>query len=318
MSIEDVEYGFTGLAEEDCSAFEAMARAVQTYQRDRCPVYARFGLNYLPVAAFKHAAVSTFAPEEAERVFKSSGTGRALQSVHYVRRLEVYRRSVCRHFEAAVGHGPYTLLAHLPGYAQQGAYSSLVCMMNILIQTYGTSNSGFISNDPDMLGHDIANSEDPILLFGAAFGLLNLAEEGQWHLPPGARIIETGGMKTYRREITRAELHSRLAAGFGVPESNVWSEYGMCELLSQAYTRGGAVFYPPPWMRVTVVHPDDPDRPITEGTPGVLAVIDLANLYTVSAILTEDLGVQRGRGFEVLGRLPGSGLRGCNFLLETS
>ncbi len=317
MSIEDVEAGFTSLGAEDVSAFETMSHVVQAYQREHCPAYARFGLDYLPVAAFKHVSLTTFVPDQAERVFKSSGTGRTKQSVHYVRCLKVYERAVCTHFERAIGCGPFVLLAHLPGYMQHREQSSLICMLDILIRKYGTDGSGFFLNDPGLLARAITHSKAPILLFGSAFGLLNRAEENIWALPPGARIIETGGVKTYRQEISRGDLHAKLAAGFKIPERNVLSEYGMCELLSQAYTRGGLEFYPPPWMRVHVMDPDRPERPVPEGTLGVLAFFDLANLYTVSGLLTEDLGVQRGAGFEVVGRLSGSALRGCNFLLET-
>lgn len=309
MTTADIEVQFTELGSASGASFTAMERVLEAYQRQHCVVYQRFGYKYLPVAAFKHAEVTTFPAAEAECVFKSSATGGALRSRHFVRRMAVYEASVCAAFKAVFGEGPYQIWAHLPGYATA---SSLVCMMKILMRKYGTGGSQFFLSKglPN-----IADAGAPILLFGAAFGLLDLADTGPRHLPKDARIIETGGMKTHRRAITRSELHARLAAGFGIDEQRVWSEYGMCELMSQAYAQGGPIYKSPPWMRVRIVDPEAPDRVMPDGKPGLLAITDLANLYTVSSILTEDLGVSRGGGFEVLGRFPGSAMRGCNFLI---
>lgn len=321
MTIEDVARHFTKLTSDRSDQFEAMVGVVHGFQQAHNPIYGRYCKyqKYLPVAAFKHAAVTCFPPEEAEQVFESSGTGRTTPSRHYVRRLAVYERSVRVHFEAVFGKGPFTLIAHLPHYADKGKRSSLLYMVDCLMRHYGDEHSGFFLEDRTTLARAVAHSRaegTPLLLFGAAFGLLDLIEQEAVVLPKWAQVIETGGMKTYRREISRADLHSRLAAGFGVSEAQVWSEYGMCELMSQAYTRGGPVFFPPPWMRVHILDPEQPERVLPEGHPGVLAVLDLANLYSVSAILTEDRAVRRGDGFEVLGRLSQAELRGCNFLLE--
>ena len=121
-------------------------------------------------------------------------------------------------------------------------------------------------------------------------------------------------MKTHRREITRATLYRRLREGFG--DASVRSEYGMCELLSSCYSRGDGIFHPPPWMRFRVVDPACPFESLEEGREGALAVLDLANVYSASAVLTQDRAVRRGDGFEVLGRLEHAELRGCNFLLD--
>ena len=309
MTVAEIEARFTGLNRGD-SSFAEIEQVLETYQRTYCEVYRRFGEKHLPVSAFKHAEIATFPVSEAEQVFMSSATGSGLRSRHFVRRLAVYEASVCAAFEAVFGKGPYTIWAHLPGYSTE---SSLVCMLKILIQRYGNERSQFflaseLPGNPD--------SASPLVLFGAAFGLLALIEAGPWQLPQSTRIVETGGMKTHQHEITRRELHTRLAEGFGVQKNQVWSEYGMCELLSQAYAEGGPVYMPPPWMRVRVVDPYDPKQILPDGQPGLLAITDLANIHTVSSILTEDLGVSHGEGFEVLGRFPGSALRGCNFLLE--
>ena len=324
MTIEEVARHFTELTLDRPDRFEEMAGAVYAFQRAHNRVYGLYCTNqhipYLPVEAFKRAALTCFPSEEAECVFESSGTGQSVSSKHYVRRLAVYEKAVGVHFEAVFGTGPFTLAAHLPHYAERGQASSLLYMVDYLIRRYGDDHSGFFLDDRTLLERAVAHSRaeaTPLLLFGAAFGLLDLIEDADVPLPATARVMETGGMKTYRRAISRGELHRRLAEGFGVPETQVWSEYGMCELMSQCYTRGGPVFFPPPWMRFRIVDPEHPDREMPEGRPGVLAVFDLANLYSVSALLTEDRAVRRGEGFEVLGRFSQAELRGCNFLVES-
>ncbi len=302
--------------------FDEWAEAVFRFQKEKSSVYGRYcklKKRWLPVEAFKHAPVTTFPPEEAERVFESSGTGQGVPSKHHVRSVAHYERVAAAHFARVFGEGPFTFVAHLPQYAAQGEKSSLVCMVEALLRRYGDAESGFFLDDRAFLENAICHSRaagTPFVLFGAAFGLLDLVEEEPIRLPASARVIETGGMKTHRRSVGRGELHARLAEGLGVDEAQVWSEYGMCELMSQCYTRGGSVFYPPPWMRFRVVDPEDPEREVTEGQPGALALFDLANLDTVSALVTKDRAVRQGGGFEVLGRLTDAELRGCNFLLE--
>ncbi|MDA0873576.1 MAG: hypothetical protein O3C45_00795, partial [Bacteroidetes bacterium] len=154
-------------------------------------------------------------------------------------------------------------------------------------------------------------------LFGAAFGMLDLMEGGNVSLPTGSTIIETGGMKTHRREIGRQELHARLAGGFDVPEDRVMSEYGMAELLSQCWTDADGWFVAPPWMRFEVIDPEDGLTPVPDGTSGALALFDMANIHTVSHILTEDRAEAQGNRFRILGRLNAAELRGCNFLIES-
>jgi hypothetical protein len=233
-----------------------------------------------------------------------------------VQSLNVYERSVGIHFERVFGQGPFTIVAHLPGYASD---SSLVYMLQYLIRVYGNVASGFFVDDVRVLreanAYAAANGQ-VVVLFGAAFGLLQLVDSTDVRLTARVVVIETGGMKLRDREIDRLTLHRQLAAGFGIPRERVWSEYGMCELLSQCYTRGGEVFYPPPWMRFRIVDAQDPRNAVPDGTPGLLLVFDLANVYSVSALMTSDLAVGRGSGFEVIGRMRGSDLRGCNFLLD--
>lgn len=337
---------------KEADRFPALARRVLVYQWAHNPVYRRYckamGVDlgataagpkrtadrysddrvrdrtwerapFLPVEAFKHAPVTCFPPEEAERVFVSSGTGTGTRSRHHVRDLGLYERSAARGFARVFGDGPFTVLAHLPGYAERGGRSSLVHMARMLIDRFGDPWSGLFLDDRAPLEEGVACNRDrgyPLVLLGAAFGLLDLLEEGAPVLPEGAAVIETGGMKTHRRAIERSELHRVLARGFGIPRERVFSEYGMCELLSQCYTRGDRIFRPPPWMRLRVVDPERPERTRPSGRAGALAVFDLANVHTASPLLTADRAVRRAEGVEILGRLPSAELRGCNFLVE--
>ncbi len=318
-AVRRVEAGFDALSPGDDASFRHMAAVATDYQRRFNPVYGRYGGTYLPVEAFKMGPVAAFQADEAERMFESSRTGRSTPSRHFVRKLSVYERAVTTHFEAEFGCGPFTFVAHLPHYAERGSRSSLLYMVELLVRRYGDDHSGFFLQDRTLLRRAIDHSRSagtPFLLFGAAFGLLDLIEDEPVSLPEGSRVVETGGMKTYRRAIERNKLHRRLSDGLHIPVSQVWSEYGMCEMLSQCYARAGGVFLPPPWLRFEVVDPEQPDRPLPEGQSGALALFDLANLYSVSGLLTEDEAVRCGRGFEVLGRLSRAALRGCNFLLE--
>lgn len=316
----------------DEERFEVRARAVFRYQLRENGVYRRYckalgrtewngwaEAPALPVEAFKQAPVTCFPPGEADRIFSSSGTGTGRRSRHYVRDLSYYDVAAGAAFEEVFGSGPFTFLAHLPGYEEGGDRSSLVYMADLLIERFGGPASGRFLKERDVLREGIARSRTdrrPFILLGAAFGLLDLVEERPVTLPDGARVIETGGMKTHRREMARSELHDRLAEGFGIGEDQVVSEYGMCELLSQCYSRGDGCFRPPPWMRMRVVDPERPEQSRATGRSGALAVFDLANVHSVSALLTGDRAIERDGGFEILGRLPRAELRGCNFLFE--
>lgn len=315
--------------DEGSDAFDRLAASVYRFQREENPVYGRYCkaleaagdqlVPYLPIAAFKHSPVTTFPPETAEHVFESSGTGSGIPSRHFVKDLSLYDRAIDAHFERVFGSGKFVFATHLPHYVEMGSRSSLLYMAERLVARFGVVGSGSFLKDPERFDGLVRLSRETkrqLIVFGAAFGLLDFVEAQPRPLPPDALVIETGGMKTFRREIGRAELHERLASGFEIDPSRIWSEYGMCELLSQCYTRGGREFYPPPWMRFQVLDVDDPLHEVDEDRTGVLGIFDLANSHTVSAILTEDRAVRRGSGFEVIGRLSGAELRGCNFLLE--
>lgn len=331
MALEELIDQIFRLQDGDDAGFASIWQTVFQYQRKNNLIYNRYCKSlddadppFLPIEAFKHAPITTFDPSVADLVFKSSGTGSGAQAVHHVKDRRIYERASSTHFERLLGGGPMTLLAHLPHYAEMGSASSLLYMVAHFVEVLGDEYSGSFLNDDALLKRAIesqvnkihSSSIQPFVLFGAAFGLLDMVERQSYKLPDHAIVIETGGMKTYRREISRQELHEKLAMGFGLPRKQVWSEYGMCELLSQCYARGGPIFQPPPWMRIQVMNPENPLEVQSEDMPGALAVIDLANLHSVSAILTQDRAIKCGTGFEVLGRLSGTELRGCNFLLE--
>ena len=318
--IQAVIDGFATLESPDDARFESWSEEVVNYQRVRCNVYSRLdGFFYLPVQAFKMADVASFPPEQAERVFISSGTRNQERSRHFVADESIYERSVLAGFDRFVAKrfgwkpGEVTILGHLPAYAEA---SSLVAMVRILIGERGSQDSTFFLDDQAALEHSVQQGL-PVLLFGAAFGLLDLLDVGDWRLPTGSVIMETGGMKTHRREVERTQLHSRLAAGFRVPLERVVSEYGMCELMSQCYSDEQGIFRTPPWMRFEILNPEDGKTPVREGEEGILALFDLANVHTVSAILTEDRATALDGGFLIQGRLSDAELRGCNFLLES-
>lgn len=329
MTVHEVAGRFTA-PDGGADGFEEMAEAVFRFQVEHNDVYRRFVANAdrwdgwrsapaLPVEAFKLAAITAFPPDDAQRVFKSSGTAGMQRSKHYVRDIEIYDRSALTHFVSIFGTKPGIVLGHLPGYADGGESSSLVYMVERIIEEYGDPGSGLFLDDRTVLHTAIDHTSrtgSDLILFGAAFGLLDLIEAQSIKLPSHAVVIETGGMKTHRRAITREELHARLAAGFELPRSRIRSEYGMAELLTQCYTGLDGLFRPPPWMRFKVVDPEEPDRELIEGQEGTLCFFDIANMYTVSAIATQDLAIRYGDGFEVIGRMSGAELRGCNFLLE--
>ncbi|MDE2995561.1 MAG: acyl transferase [Bacteroidota bacterium] len=316
--LADIAAGLTDL-QPASAEYDSWADRIEAFQRAHSHVYARYpDYRYLPIEAFKLAAVTSFPSEEAERVFRSSGTSGQQRSTHYVRDLALYERSLLAGYDRFVASrfgfdAVYpTILGHLPAYAEE---SSLVYMVKTLITRRGDVDSMLFLHDTDVLENAISRGR-PVLFFGAAFGLLDLLEQQNWTLPPGSVIIETGGMKTHRREIFREELHRRLSHGFSVSGAHVVSEYGMCELLSQSYTAEDGLFRTPPWVRFEIIDPQDGRTPLPEGTPGALALFDMANLHTVSAILTQDLAVAQNGGFDILGRLNEAELRGCNFLVE--
>jgi hypothetical protein len=310
--------------------FQETALAVFHYQARENPVYAEYlqhlevkpdevnslsQVPFLPIQLFKSYSLQS-GRWPVVRTFTSSGTSGDRTSRHLLRSEDWYRENARRGFESF--YGPvrdYCVLALLPAYLERSG-SSLVFMTDDFIRQSRFPESGFFLKDYEALVERLEYCRArsiPVLLLGVSFALWELAEKHPMDLG-NTVIMETGGMKGRRREITREELHGILREAFRV--EHIHSEYGMTELLSQAYSRGNGIFYPAPGMRVLGREITDPLTPQKTGKTGALNIVDLANLDTISFIATDDLGrVYADRGFEVLGRLDASDLRGCNLLV---
>ncbi|WP_026309675.1 acyltransferase [Niabella aurantiaca] len=313
----------------DAAGFESTVMEVFSfqYQHNRiyrsytdaigCKVSAISGLPdipFLPIRFFKTHAVSSTV-FEPEVFFESSGTTETINSRHLVKEAGLYTRSFTKAFELFYGSAhDFCILGLLPSYLERGN-SSLVFMVDQLIRNSGHPQSGFYLHDFASLADTLQileKSGQKTLLIGVTYALLDFAE--QYPMPLHHTIVmETGGMKGRRRALIREEVHDRLKQHFQVPA--VHSEYGMTELLSQAYSKGDGIFFTPPWMRTVLREEEDPLSVIGGPGRGVLNIVDLANLYSCSFIATDDLGiVHPGGAFEVLGRRDNSDIRGCSLL----
>lgn len=311
--------------------FDDLCLEVFNFQALNNPVYAEYlkhlkiepehvqsvdAIPFLPIRFFKSRQVIC-SGQSAEIVFTSSGTGHTGQSRHWVSRLDVYEMSFRKAFRMFFGSpDEYVILALLPGYLERKG-SSLIYMVNDLINHGGSELSGFFSDDFDKLDAHIrraAGTSRKLMLWGVSFGLLDFFEKFLCHNPE-MLIVETGGMKGRRKEIIRDELHARLRDASGTKK--IYSEYGMTELLSQAYMLSGENFKSPPWMEVRIRDLYDPFAKAPKGTTGGINVIDLANFNSCAFIETEDLGKHYADGsFEVLGRYDHSEIRGCNLMVD--
>lgn len=269
---------------------------------------------FLPIAFFKSHKVVTTAFEPAF-VFESSGTTQTINSKHFIKDLFFYEESFLKAFQLFYGNvADWCIIGLLPSYLERNN-SSLVMMVDALIKASKNTQSGFYLDNYTALHKVLLDQEakkQPTLVIGVTFALLDFAKQFPIQLKH-TTIMETGGMKGRRKELTRAEVHQKLYDGLGI--TKVHSEYGMTELLSQAYSKGDGIFYCPPWMKVVVRTEDDPLDIRFEGR-GVLNIIDLANVYSCSFIATDDVGIVYPDGsFEVWGRLDNSDIRGCSLLV---
>lgn len=272
-------------------------------------------IPFLPIEFFKkHLVISC--KETPSLVFRSSGTSGMLSSRHFICEPDVYRQSFLKAFKLLLGDPEdYHILALLPGYMEREG-SSLIYMVNELIHLSKSSHSGFYLDELEKLRTKILSLHDDkrkILLLGVSFALLDMAE----NFPvehPRLMVMETGGMKGRRKEMIREELHRVLKNAFSV--ETIYSEYGMTELLSQAYSKGDGVFSTPPWMKVLIRDMNDPFAIIEKGRSGGISIIDLANIYSCSFIATQDLGKFVSYSeFQILGRFDNSDIRGCNLMV---
>ncbi|HVU96585.1 MAG TPA: hypothetical protein VHE34_15255 [Puia sp.] len=313
----------------NASDFIPRALDLFRFQYEHNPLYRRYtdtlGVNpagvarleeipFLPVSFFKTDAVKTtdFVPET---VFTSSGTTGMVSSRHEIKDLDLYRqsfRTAFTHFYGTVTD--WCVIGLLPSYLERSS-SSLVVMVDDLIKGSGHAQSGFYLYEHETLYRVLQQLEakgQKTLLIGVTFGLLDFAENYSLSLR-NTVIMETGGMKGRRRELTRPELHAFLASRLGVDA--IHAEYGMTELLSQAYSAGQGLFTCPPWMRMLVRAEDDPLEVRPEGE-GIFNIIDLANQWSCAFLATDDVGRIRPDGrFEVAGRVDNSDIRGCSLLV---
>ncbi len=310
------------------SDFSSLAYDQYRYQLENNPIYRTWtGLTpmplpdksittipALPVSFFKTHKVITGA-FEPDIVFESSGTTGTVNSRHYVRDIGLYERSFTKAFEYFYGSiRNWCILALLPAYLERSG-SSLVYMADHLIKKSAHPDSGFYLYNHTELANTLAALEEqkqPTMLIGVTFALLDFVATNPQQLHHTI-IVETGGMKGRGKELTRKELHKRLQDGFGVEHRH--GEYGMTELMSQAYAKKDGRYYCPPWMKVLVRTEDDPFE-VREYGEGLLQIIDLANVYSCSFIATQDMGkVYSDGSFEVFGRVDHADLRGCSLLV---
>ncbi|MGB3848589.1 MAG: acyl transferase [Tunicatimonas sp.] len=310
--------------------FEARALEQFRWQAVRNPVYRRYlhklnvdptavtavtQIPFLPIDFFKRHRILSAPDDPVEVVFESSGTTGQLRSQHHVTNLKYYHRVSQHIFEQRFGPlSSLNVLALLPSYLERNN-ASLVSMVDHFIRQSGSPLSGFYLHDYEALLatlHKATRGNQPTVLIGVTFALLQLAERYSADLSQ-VMLLETGGMKGMRRELTRAEVYSVLREKTGAKQ--IFSEYGMTELLSQAYSGASETFRAPPWMRVLIRELDDPFALGTSGSGGI-NIIDLANGHSCSFIETMDQGrLHEDFTFEVLGRLDNTDVRGCNTML---
>ena len=310
--------------------FEKIALKVFRFQYDNNLVYQQFcnflkkdktnvksltEIPFLPIQFFKSHEVLSSA-ETIQETFTSSGTTGMQTSKHLVTDISFYEQSYRLGFSAFYGNiEDYCVLALLPSYLEREG-SSLIYMVDDLIKSSNHKDSGFYLNNYDALIAKLIEldySGQNVILIGVTYALLDLVEQQNFQLK-NTIIMETGGMKGKRKEMIREELHSILCTGFGV--SKIHSEYGMTELLSQAYSLGDGVFECVPWMQILIRDTEDALTYLPDGKTGGINVIDLANSNSCSFIATQDLGKKNpNHSFEVLGRFDHSDIRGCNLLV---
>jgi phenylacetate-coenzyme A ligase PaaK-like adenylate-forming protein len=290
---------------------------IKSLGKDGSMMKTSYEIPFLPVEFYRNHKIIT-GDLPVEMIFESSGTTGVSPGRHFVNDLSLYEESLFITFRLFYGDPEeYLIAALLPSYTEREG-SSLVYMADKLIKKSLHPLSGFYRGNNEELIQTINKAQgenQKTLLLGVSFALLDLAEKFSPDLS-GVIVMETGGMKGKRKELTRQELHTILKDKFNVP--SIHSEYGMTELMSQAYSKEGGIFYCPPWMKVIIRDPQDPFSIYTAtGKTGGINIIDLANINTCSFIATGDLGrLHDDGGFEVLGRFDSSDVRGCNMLVD--
>lgn len=312
--------------------FETTALEVFKWQAKYCPPYAKYlellgvraeeinGLQdipFLPVDVFRNETVLSGSKKIPDLIFESSGTSGSETSRHYVIDPDLYKAVARRGFELQYGAlKEYCILALLPHYMER-QHSSLVYMVKDFMDESGHPDNGFYLNQHADLYSKLLylkEQSQKTILIGVSYALMDFASSYHMNFP-NLILMETGGMKGRRQELSREELHMVIGPAFGV--EHVHSEYGMTELLSQAYSKGGNRFVCPPWMRIYIRENHNPMRYLPDGELGGINVIDLANIHSCAFIELGDAGIRyKDSSFAVLGRLKDSPIRGCNLLLE--
>jgi phenylacetate-coenzyme A ligase PaaK-like adenylate-forming protein len=272
-------------------------------------------IPFMPVELFRTHPI-TDGGDSYDKVFESSSTTGKGVSRHYVRDQEVYVRSFSECFRIFYGDiNSYVLLALLPSYLER-QNSSLVYMANRLIEDTGSEESGFFLDDYVLLNNKIrrlVSLNQKTILLGVSFALVDFFSEYPQILPENFVVMETGGMKGRKKEMVRDELHSLLMQNTGL--NKIHSEYGMTEILSQAYSAGGGRFFSPPWMKISISEINAPGFEVSQGNSGRVRIMDLANVHSCAFLCTQDVGRMNEDGsFEVLGRLDHSEMRGCSLM----
>lgn len=310
--------------------FKQLALDIFRHQAGKNPVYKRYikllsvnpqavntieKIPFLPIQFFKTERIITD-NQKPEIIFTSSGTTANTQSKHYVADLSFYRESYTKTFKQFYNQVEnYVILALLPSYLERKG-SSLIFMVENWIHRSKHAESNFYLNNLEEIYnvlHQLKTQNKKVLLIGVSFALLDFVERFSLNFP-SLIVMETGGMKGRRNEMVRTELHQRLKKGFGV--KTIHSEYGMTELLTQAYSQGNGIFQCPPWMKILIRNTEDPFSYMKENKTGGINIIDLANYHSISFIATDDLGRKQAENqYEILGRFDYSDIRGCNLLI---
>lgn len=308
--------------------FNRIALEIFDFQSKNCAVYKSFldnlGRNkpefveeipFLPISFFKTHEIISGSEKQFDLKFLSSGTTGMSRSQHFVLKKEIYETSFLSTYRKFIGDPEdQVILALLPNYLEQGD-SSLTYMVDKLINISASTLSGFMLNDSEKIRENYNKARSlgkKVVIFGVSYALLDLAEKNIAFSE--ALIIETGGMKGRRKEMTKEELHQSIAKGLHVPF--ISSEYGMTELLSQAYSDKNGLFTTPTWMKILIRDTNDPLNYVTNGKTGGINVIDLANINSCSFISTQDLGKIEENSFRIMGRFDNSDIRGCNLMIE--
>ncbi|MBE9467836.1 MAG: acyl transferase [Bacteroidetes bacterium] len=310
--------------------FEDLALKIFRFQSENIPVYGQYIKNlsvntkdinhvkeipFMPIDFFKtHKIIAD--NSKHKQIFTSSGTSGLSTSKHYVTDISLYEDSFRKGFDFFYGDiEDYCILALLPSYLERKG-SSLIYMAADMIKKSRHPDSGFYLHNIDELAEKLLylnKTKQKTILLGVTYALLDLVEKYKFLLD-NTIVMETGGMKGKRKEIIREKLHETLTTGLGV--KSIHSEYGMTELLSQAYSKGNGIFLTPPWMKIFIRDTYDPLTLIQKSKSGGINIVDLANINSCSFIETKDLGkIHKEGGFEVLGRFDNSDVRGCNLLV---